>query len=163
MPLIARCLTAVACLAATLSTPARADQWNVEKVGANLYRIAGQSAFIRTDGCDDAPAKGVVNVQKEGATHQFTFSGSSASCRVRDFLVPVEVEWSQYSVLLTRDQNNNWYRVTDSDLYLKTVGCFSRAVSETALLDLRRDGTGWVRFGDGRRCGVEHVFRRMAP
>ena len=147
-------------LLATLA-PARADQWSVEKAGFNLYRIAGQSVYIRTDGCDDAPAKGVVNVQKEDGARRLTFNDSAARCTVRDFLVPVEVEWSEYSVLLTRDQANNWYRVTDSDMYLKTVGCISRAITEPAVLDLKRDGTGWVRFADGRRCGVEHAFRRM--
>ena len=153
-------LTAVVGLLATLA-PARADQWSVEKAGFNLYRIAGQSVYIRTDGCDDAPAKGVVNVQKEDGARRLTFNDSAARCTVRDFLVPVEVEWSEYSVLLTRDQANNWYRVTDSDMYLKTVGCISRAITEPAVLDLKRDGTGWVRFADGRRCGVEHAFRRM--
>jgi len=147
-------------LLATLA-PARADQWSVEKAGFNLYRIAGQSVYIRTDGCDDAPAKGVVNVQKEDGARRLTFNDSAARCTVRDFLVPVEVEWSEYSVLLTRDQANNWYRVTDSDMYLKTVGCISRAITEPAALELKRDGTGWVRFADGRRCGVEHAFRRM--
>jgi hypothetical protein len=159
----ARCLTAAAWLTAMLALPAHADQWNVEKAGFNLYRIVGQSVFIRTEGCEDAPAKGVVNVQKQGSTRRLTFSGSSASCTVRDFLVPVEVQWSEYNVLLTRDQSSNWYRVTDSDVYLKTVGCFSRAMSEPAVLDLTRDGTGWIRFADGRRCGVEHAFRRMPP
>ena len=153
-------LTAVVGLLATLA-PARADQWSVEKAGFNLYRIAGQSVYIRTDGCDDAPAKGVVNVQKEDGARRLTFNDSAARCTVRDFLVPVEVEWSEYSVLLTRDQANNWYRVTDSDMYLKTVGCITRAITEPAVLDLKRDGTGWVRFADGRRCGVEHAFRRM--
>jgi hypothetical protein len=156
-------LMAAALLSATLAAPARADQWNVERAGFNLYQITGQSVFIRTEGCDDAPAKGVVDVQKDGGTRRMTLRGSSASCPVKDLLVPVEVEWSQYSVLLTRDQNNNWYRVTDSDLYLKTVGCISRGTSEPAVLDLTRSGTGWVRFADGRRCGVEHAYRRMTP
>ena len=40
-------------------------------------------------------------------------------------------------MLLTRDQANNWYRVTDSDMYLKTVGCISRAITEPAVLDLK--------------------------
>jgi hypothetical protein len=143
--------------------PARADQWTVEKAGFNLYRITGQSVFIRTEGCDDAPAKGVVNVQKDGDARRLTFNDSKVGCTVRDFLAPVEVQWNEYNVLLTRDQNNNWYRVTDSDMYLKTVGCISRAMSEPAVLDLNRDGTGWVRFTDGRRCGVEHAFRRFNP
>jgi hypothetical protein len=143
--------------------PARADQWSVEKAGFNLYQIAGRRLFIRTEGCDDAPAKGVVNIQKQGATRRMTFGDSAASCTVRDFLAPVEVQWSEYSVLLTQDQTNNWYRVSDSDMYLKTVGCISRGISEPAVLDLNRDGTGWVRFMDGRRCGVEHAFRRFTP
>jgi hypothetical protein len=142
---------------------ARADQWTVEKAGFNLYRIAGRNVFIRTEGCDDAPAQGTVDVRKDGDARRLAFVGSTASCAVRDFLVPVEVQWSEYSVLLTRDQASNWYRVTDSDLYLKTVGCISRSTSEAAVLDLNRDGTGWVRFADGRRCGVEHAFRRMNP
>jgi hypothetical protein len=150
-------------LSATLAAPAYADQWSVEKAGFNLYRIAGQSVFIRTEGCDDAPASGTANVQKEGSARRLTFSGSSASCTVRDFLAPVEVEWNEYHILLTRDQSNNWYRITDSDLYLKTVGCVSRGTSEPAVLDLTRNGTGWVHFADGRRCGVERVFRRFNP
>jgi hypothetical protein len=158
-----RCLAAVASLIAVLAAPADADQWSIEKAGFNLYRIAGQNLFIRTEGCDEAPAKGVVNIQKEGGQRRLTFNGSSASCTVRAFLVPVEVQWSEYNVLLTRDQSNNWYRVTDSDMYLKTVGCISRSISEAAVLDLTRDGTGWVHFADGRRCGVEHAFRRMTP
>lgn len=165
----ARCLTAGASLSAVVSLTAvlaplaHADPWSVEKAGFDLYRIAGQSVFIRTEGCDEAPAKGVVNIQKEGDRRRLTFNGSSASCTVRDFLMPVEVQSSEYNVLLTRDQSNNWYRVTDSDMYLKTVGCISRSISEAAVLDLTRDGTGWVRFSDGRRCGVEHAFRRMTP
>jgi len=156
-----RLITGVWLIAAL--APARADQWSVEKAGFNLYQIAGRRLFIRTEGCDDAPAKGVVNIQKEGGTRRMTFGDSAASCTVRDFLAPVEVQWSEYSVLLTRDQTNNWYRVTDSDMYLKTVGCISRGISEPAVLDLNRDGTGWVRFMDGRRCGVEHAFRRFNP
>ncbi|MBV8210376.1 MAG: hypothetical protein JO133_09980 [Burkholderiaceae bacterium] len=82
---------------------------------------------------------------------------------MRDFLAPVEVAWSQYSVLLTRTQGSNWYRISDSDLYAKTTGCISRAISEPAILDLKRGGAGWVRFSDGRRCAVEQVFRRFNP
>jgi hypothetical protein len=154
-------------LAAAL-LPARADQWKVEKAGFNLYRIAGQaiqgqSVFIRTDGCDDAPDQGVVNVQKEGSTRRLTFNGSGPSCSVRDFLVPVQVEGDRYSVRLTRDQSSNWYRVTDGDFYLKTAACVTRSISELAMLDLKRDGTGWLSFADGRKCVVEHAFRRFNP
>lgn len=155
-------LAAAVCLVATMA-PTRADQWTVEKAGFNLYRIAGQSVFIRTESCEDAPAKGVVNIQRDGATRQMSFSDSTVHCTVRDFLAPAQVDWNEYSVLLTRDLTNNWYRVTDSDVYLKTVGCISRATSETAVLDLNRDGTGWVRFSDGRRCAVEHAFKRFNP
>ncbi|HEX4599594.1 MAG TPA: hypothetical protein VH278_17530 [Burkholderiaceae bacterium] len=160
-------LIAIVCLAAVIG-PVRADQWSVEKAGFNLYRITGQriqgqSVFIRTDGCDDAPDKGDVNVQKEGGARRLTFNGSSASCTVRDFLVPVEVEGDRYSVRLTRDQGSNWYRVTDGDLYLKTAACISRSISEVAMLDLKRDGTGWAYFADGRKCLVEHAFRRFTP
>jgi hypothetical protein len=143
--------------------PARADQWTVEKAGFNLYQISGQNVFIRTQGCDDAPASGVVNVQKDGATRKLTFSGAAASCTVKDFLVPAKVAWDQYTVRLTQDQGRDWYQVTDSDLYLKTVGCISRTLSETAMLDLTADGRGWVRFADGRRCGIEHAFKRFNP
>jgi hypothetical protein len=160
-------LTAIVCLAAVF-TQARADQWSVEKAGFNLYRITGQTiqgqnVFIRTEGCDEAPAQGVVNVQKEGSARRLTFNGSSVACTVRDFLVPVEVEGDRYSVRLTRDQSSNWYRVTDGDLYLKTAACVSRSISEVAMLDLKRDGTGWAYFADGRRCVVEHAFRRFNP
>jgi hypothetical protein len=160
-------LTAIGWLVAALA-PARADQWSVEKAGFNLYRITGQtiqgqSVFIRTDGCDEAPDKGVVNVQKDGSTRRLTFSGSGASCAVRDFLVPVEIQGDRYSVRLTRDQSSNWYRVTDGDLYLKTAACVSRSISESAMLDLRRDGTGWAYFADGRKCVVEHAFRPFNP
>lgn len=160
----ALCLTLCAgSIAALTAPPARADQWTVERAGLELYRIAGQNIFIRTDGCDDAPATGVVNVQKEGGKRRLTFTGSAASCTVRDFLVSAKVPSDQYTVLLTQDQSRNWYRVTDGDLYLKTVGCISRAMSETAMLDLNRDGTGWLRFIDGRRCAVEHAFQRFNP
>jgi len=148
--------------------PARADQWTVEKAGFNLYRITGstiggQNVFIRTQGCDDAPAAGVVNVGKEGGTRRLTFDGSAASCTVVDFLVPAKVGSDEYRVLLTQDLSKDWYRVTDSDMYLKTVGCFIRKMSEGAVLNLNRDGTGWIVFADGRRCVVEHAFRRMNP
>ena len=155
-------------LSIAVLVPARADQWTVEKAGFNLYRItggtiAGQSVFIRTEGCDDAPAAGAVNIQKDGATRRLTFAGSAASCTVRDFLVPAKLGSDQYNVLLTQDQSKDWYRVTDSDLYLRTVGCFSRQMSEPAELDLNRDGTGWIVFADRRRCAVEHAFQRMQP
>jgi len=161
----------VAALAGSLAAlaAAYADQWSVEKAGFNLYRITGQgtaagrNVFIRIEGCDDAPAKGVVSVQKEGEARRLTFDGSTVACTVRDFLVPVELQWSEYSVLLTQDQSRDWYRVTDSDLYLKTVGCITRTMSEPAVLDLNRDGTGWVRLQSGRRCAVEHAFRRFNP
>jgi hypothetical protein len=143
--------------------PARADQWTVEKAGFNLYRISGQNVFMRTEGCDDAPASGVVNVRKDGNARKLTFSDSGASCAVRDFLVPAKVAQDQYTVRLTQDQGRDWYRVTDSDLYLKTVGCVSRSISDLAVLDLNADGRGWVRFTDGRRCGIEHAFKRFNP
>jgi hypothetical protein len=163
----AGCAMLVALTIAVLA-PARADQWTVEKAGFNLYRatgrtIGGQSVFIRTEGCDDAPAAGVVNVQKEGGTRRLTFGDSAASCTVRDFLVPAKVESDRYNVLLTQDQSRDWYRVSDSDMYLKTVGCFIRSLTEAAEIDLNRDGTGWVVFTDRRRCAVEHAFRSMQP
>ena len=161
-------LTAVAALLVTLA-PARADQWTVEKAGFNLYRITGQGktaghdVFIRTEGCDDAPDQGVVQIAKEAGTRRLTFSDARASCAVRDFLVAVEVQWSEYGVLLTQDQSRDWYRVSDSDLYLKTVGCISRTMTTSAVLDLNRDGTGWARLPDGRRCAVQHAFKRFNP
>src|ERR1700756_4465464 len=75
---------------------AYADQWSVEKAGFNLYRItghgmpAGQDMFVRTEGCDDAPAAGVVDIRKDGATRRLTFNGSSVACDIRDFLVPAK-------------------------------------------------------------------------
>src|SRR5258708_376512 len=99
----AGCAMLVALTIAVL-TPAHADQWTVEKAGFNLYRATGrtigaQSVFIRTEGCDDAPVTGVVNIQKEGGTRRLTFGDSAASCTVRDFLVPAKVESDRYNVL----------------------------------------------------------------
>jgi hypothetical protein len=164
----AACLAAMALIGALASQVARAEQWSVEKAGVDLYRITGQtaggqSAFVRIEGCADAPPAGVVDVRKDGDVHRFTFSSARGSCAVRDFLVPVNVRMDQYGVLLTQDQSAGWYRVTDGDLYLKTVGCISRATSESAMMDLNRDGTGWLRFKDGRRCAVEHAFRSFQP
>ncbi len=164
----AACLAAMALIGALAAQVARAEQWNVEKAGVNLYRIAGQTAgaqsvFVRIEGCVDTPPAGIVDVRKDGDVHRSTFSSASGSCAVRDFLVPVNVRMDQYGVLLTQDQSAGWYRVSDSDLYLKTVGCISRATSESAVMDLNRDGTGWLRFKDGRRCAVEHAFRRFVP
>lgn len=156
-------LTFIAMSIIAVAEPAWADRWNVEKAGFNLYRIAGQNVFIRTERCDDAPAKGVVTIQKEGDARWLSFDDSAARCTVKDFLAPVDLEWNEHGVLLTRDQGNNWYRVTDSDLYLKTAGCISRAISESAVLDLSRGGSGWLRFADGRRCAVEHAFKRFNP
>ena len=155
-------------LAAVLVAPAHADHWTVEKAGFDLYRIVGKNFYLRTDGCEDAPAKGVVEVRKQDGARRMTFAGSTAGCVVRDFLAPVEVESNHYGVLLTRDQTNNWYRVSDKrvsdlDLYVKTTGCISRGISEPAVLDLKRGGAGLIRFSDGRRCGVEQVFRRFNP
>jgi hypothetical protein len=160
-------LAAFVYLAAAFA-PARADQWSVEKAGLNLYRITGQkiqgqSVFIRTDGCDEAPDKGDVTVQKDGSTRRLTFNGSAVACTVRDFLVPVEVQGDRYTVRLTRDQGNNWYRVTDSDLYLKTAGCITRMITESAVLDLKRDGTGWLYLAEHGKCIVEHAFKRFNP
>jgi len=155
-------------LVAVLAAPVHADQWSVEKAGFDLYRIVGKNVYLRTDGCEDAPVKGVVEVRKQDGARRMTFADSAASCIVRDFLARVEVESNQYGVLLTRDQTNNWYRVSDrrvsdQDLYAKTTGCISRTISEPAILDLKRGGAGWVRFSDGRRCAVEQVFRRFNP
>jgi len=161
-------LAAMALIGALAAQVARADQWSVEKAGVNLYRVTGQTAgaqsvFVRIEGCVDAPPAGIVDVRKDGDVHGSTFSSARGSCAVRDFLVPVNVRMDQYGVLLTQDQSAGWYRVADGDLYLKTVGCISRATSESAVMDLNRDGTGWLRFKDGRRCAVEHAFRRFNP
>ncbi len=161
---VAICATALAWMAAA-PTPARADQWNVEKAGFNLYRVVDKGIFIRTEACDAAPASGRVEIQKHGETRTLTFAGSTTACAVRDFLVPVKLTTPAFSsmyVQLTQDQSNGWYRVQDGDLYLKTAGCISRVISQTAELHLNSDGTGWVRL-DGRNCAVEHAFKRFNP
>jgi hypothetical protein len=158
----------MALIGALAAQVARAEQWNVEKAGVDLYRVMGhtagaQSVFVRVEDCVDAPPAGIVDVGKDGGVYRSTFSSARGSCTVRDFLVPVNVRMDEYGVLLTQDQSAGWYRVTDSDLYLKTVGCVTRATSESAVMDLNRDGTGWLRFKDGRRCAVEHAFRSFTP
>jgi hypothetical protein len=154
---------AIALWVATLAPlAAHAQQWTVERVGIDLYRITGQSTFIRTEGCE-GPSAGTVNYQKGSEARFLTFSDSGAKCRVRDFLVPARVETGRFNVRLTMDQSANWYQVTDGDLYLKTLGCVSRTLTGLAVLDLYPDGSGRVRFDDGKICVVERAYKRMNP
>jgi hypothetical protein len=158
------CVRIAAGLAAALAPLALpAQQWTVERVGIDLYRISGRSTFIRTEGCGDGPSAGTANYQKGSDTGFLTFSGPAAKCRVRDFLVPAKLETGRFNVRLTMDQTANWYQVTDGDLYLKTLGCISRTLSELAVLDLYPDGSGQIRLEDGKICRVEHAYKRMNP
>ena len=139
---------------------AAAATWSVQRVGINLYQVAQPRLFVRTEDCDERPQSGAAELQKEGGSASLVFSEPAVRCKVRDILTPAKVDDGEFTVRLTLDQTQNWYQVTDSDLYLNTVGCFSRTFSEIAVLTMDRGGTGRIRFPDGRGCSVLRAYRR---
>jgi hypothetical protein len=151
------------CIAIACAGTARAAPWSLQRIDTNLYQVAEPPIFVRTEGCDERPVSGTAILQKHGDSSFLAFTEPAVRCQVRDVLKPVTLYEDEGTVRLTQDQNANWYQVTDGDFYLHTAGCFIRGFSEIAFLKMIRDGSGRIRFPDGRGCTVIRAFRRVTP
>ncbi len=149
---------------ALAASAAGAGEWSVRRIGINLFQVTGQPLLVRTEDCDDRPDTGLAVLKKDAGTTVLAFiEPASVKCTVRDALMPTRLEEGRYMARLTLDQAQNWYQITDSEVYLNTAGCFSRAFTEMAELTVLGDGSGRLRFVDGRACSVARAYRRVNP
>jgi hypothetical protein len=149
--------------------PSNAGPWPVQRVGLNLYKIERPLFFVRTENCEERPDSGIAMLQIAPDSSILRFSELQIDCKVRDFLRPTSfynAPRGDVLIRLTVDlqgwyQLQGWNRVSNGDVYLNTRGCFARGSTEYAFVSVNRDGTGQIRYSDGRGCTIVGTYQRV--
>jgi hypothetical protein len=122
---------------------------------SNLYRVDGQSVWIRTRYCYEY----AYDEEAAIGSNEITFLDSGTQCPIRDALSRVDVTRGSYNVRLTYEETDLYS--TQEGVLLRMSGCLGLGFNEEAVLRVSSGGYGSVTFlNGGRRCTVDEILQR---
>lgn len=128
------------------------------KMGANLYEVPADDLFIQTEYCFEDAATAVLLLDE--TANKLIFAETNQQCDIRMVYGRSKIEAGEYQLKVTRD-DDNWYRLVDQDVALKTAGCLSLVDNIEAQLTMNDDGTGTLSIpGVDETCQVEGVYAK---
>jgi hypothetical protein len=129
----------------------------------DLYKIDSKNILIRTDNCmEDVQAQEAL-VTMNGYTGEVEFTVTGNRCVVQSIYRTAGYRVGNYRVNISRDEEN-WYRITGQDIYIRTEECLIYATEQEGLLSVStvgKGGSGSLHF-EGEACKVIGLYSPMA-
>lgn len=144
-----------------LSPLAYADNYEVSvtRKGSNLYSVDGKDIFIHTRYCYEYAYSESAFLSMRGTSGEIIFLDSGGKCDIKAVYGKSTQEAGNYSVTVSRE-DDDWYEIFGTDMYIKTNYCLSLALGTEAVLSLRAGGLGTL-YIDDEKCIVEGVYTKM--
>ncbi len=131
---------------------------NVVRQGGNLYWAEAEKMYIQTAYCSDGSDAGEAMLRINGDSRDITFPESGYKCDVKMIFGQTELKVGKYSIHVSRE-DDNWYKIVDKKMALKTDGCFSLVENMQAGLQINADGSGTLSMLEAdEECAVEGVY-----
>ncbi|NNK56383.1 MAG: hypothetical protein EX260_01840 [Desulfobulbaceae bacterium] len=128
----------------------------------DFYKIDTKNILIRTENClEDVQAQEVL-LSINGTAGEITFTETDNRCAVQAVLGTSGYRVGNYRVDITREEEN-WYKITDQDIYIRTEECLIYATEQEGLLSVStvgKGGSGSLHF-EGEACRVIGLYRPM--
>jgi hypothetical protein len=158
-----RLLVTLAALMTLQAGPALAENYykvNLTREGSNVYKIDGKDIIIQTRYCYVYAYSEEAIFKASGYGGELIFFHSRAKCDVKAVFGLSKQKPGGYLVKVSHE-DDDWYEVLGTDLYIKTSACLSLALRKEAYLTISASGSGRLRFEDGRDCKVEGVYTKL--
>ena len=128
----------------------------------DFYKIDTKTILIRTENCwEDVRAQEVlINMNRRAG--EMTFSESENICPIVAVYGTSGYRVGNYRVDITREEEN-WYKISDQDIYIRTDNCLIYATEQEALLSVStvgKGGSGSLHF-EGEACKVIGLYKPM--
>ena len=120
---------------------ARDYQEVVSKIDNDFFKIDAKSILIRTENCFEEAQSEQVVLSMNGRSGEMKFSSTEIVCPVAAVYRSSGYRVGNYQVEITRDQEN-WYKISDQDIYILTDSCLIYATEQEALLSVSTVGKG---------------------
>ncbi|MBF0185972.1 MAG: hypothetical protein HQM06_16505 [Magnetococcales bacterium] len=155
-------LATLAALITLQAGPVLAENYGVSltRRGSNIYKIDGKDIIIQTRYCYVYAYSEEAIFKASGYGGELIFFDSKDKCDVKAVFGLSKQKPGKYVVTVSRE-DDDWYEVFRTDLYIKTSNCLSLALSEDAHLTISASGFGQLRFEDGDDCMVEGVYTKL--
>lgn len=134
---------------------------SVTRKGMNLYKIDGKEIYINTRLCLELALSEDAFLQMNGYRGQIIFLESGNRYEVKSVCEKLYPDHGTYKVTVNREEND-WYSVQGTDIFIKTNGCSYLAFYQEAVLTIKGDGYGYgtLQVG-GSQCMVEGLYQRI--
>lgn len=149
---------------AMLASAAMAANYEVSvtRDGSNLYRADGRDLLIHTRYCYEYVYYEDVLLRMWGSSGEIIFLDSGGKCDVTGVYARNDQSAGRYTVTVSHE-DDDWYEVWGTDIYIKTEMCLSLALGQEALLRLNAYGGGNLVFlDDGDSCMVDGVYSKLS-
>jgi hypothetical protein len=149
-------------LALLFPAAAIADNYEVSvtRKGSNLYKVDGKNIYIHTRYCYEYVYSESAFLKMSGYSGEIIFLDSGGKCDVKAVYGPSEQKTGKYTVTINRE-DDDWYEIWGSGIYIKTSGCLSLALGQEAVLSISAGGYGTL-YVDGNQCMVEGLYSKMS-
>lgn len=113
----------------------------VSTIDNNFYKIDTKSILIQTQDCYEDVQSQQVLVSMDGTSGKIVFSESENTCSVTAVYGSSGYRVGNYRVDITRNEEN-WYQITDQNIYIRTDSCLIYATEQEGLLSVSTVGKG---------------------
>ncbi len=135
-------------------------QVNVVRQGGNLYWAEAEKMYIQTEYCFEGSDAAVVMLRVDGDSEDITFVKSGDKCAVTMIYGQTQLKGGKYSLKVSWE-DDNWYKIVDKNVALKTDGCLSLVDNMQANLLMNDAGTGTLSLPEAdEECRVEAVYSK---
>ncbi len=128
----------------------------------DFYKIDSKNILIRTENClEDVQAQEVL-VSMNGASGEIEFTATENRCSVQAVYGTSGYRVGNYRVDISREEEN-WYKISDQDIYIRTEDCLIYATEQEGLLSVStvgKGGSGSLHF-EGEACRVIGLYTPM--
>lgn len=133
---------------------------SLTRKASNVYRVDGKDIIIQTRYCYVYAYSEEAFFRTRGYGGEVIFFDSKQKCDVKGIFAAAEQTPGKYVVTLSQE-DDDWYEVFGTNMYIQTASCLSRALGEEAYLTIHSSGFGTLRFADGNDCMVEGVYTKL--
>ena len=128
----------------------------------DFYKIDTKNILIQTANCLEDVRGQEVLVSMSGISGEITFTKTENSCAVAAIYGTKGYRVGNYRVNISREEEN-WYKITDQNIYIRTDECLIYATEQEGLLSVStvgKSGSGSLHV-DGEACRVISLYTPM--
>lgn len=152
----------IAALTLLHTVPAGAENYELylTRKGSNVYNADGKDIIIQTRYCYEYAYSQKSIFISTGYGGEVIFLNSNEKCDVKAVFSFAKQNQGKYKVTVRREEDD-WYELLGTNIYIKTLNCLSMSYGEEAFLIITPSSSYNLKFKDGSDCIVENVYKKI--